>query len=216
MAGLYQGVFVMWDDATGTAWSHLEGRALSGPLVGDQLRILPLQTTTWASWVAEHPDTTVPSLDTGYGYRRTGIGGAGLSSTFRDTLSDVDARLPENELVIGVLAGDEAKAFPVQQAPVDRPMQDKVGGVPVVIFEDAGGIPALAYHRLLSDGTVLDFTRREDRATVDLQTGSVWNSSGVAIEGELAGVRLAFVTSFFTEWYGWAAFNPSTSIYEGS
>ena len=37
---------------------------------------------------------------------------------------------------------------------------------------------------------------------------------GLAIEGEFAGVQLAFVTSFFTEWYGWAAFHPETSIYE--
>jgi hypothetical protein len=34
------------------------------------------------------------------------------------------------------------------------------------------------------------------------------------VEGELEGVQLAFVTSFLTEWYGWAAFHPETTIYE--
>ncbi len=32
--------------------------------------------------------------------------------------------------------------------------------------------------------------------------------------GELAGLQLTFVTSFFTEWYGWAAFHPETAIYD--
>ena len=48
-----------------------------------------------------------------------------------------------------------------------------------------------------------------------MQTGTRWDSSGLAVEGDLTGVQLAFVTSFFTEWYGWAAFHPDTTIYEG-
>ena len=206
----------MWDDATGTVWSHLDGVALEGGLAGQQLEILPLQTTTWAAWRADHPDSTVPTIDTGYPYRGGAIGSGGLSSTFRDTLDGIDPRLPDNELLIGVLAGDEAWAFPLDAVPDGAPMQAVVGGVPVVILEDSLGIPSHAYHRLLSDGTTLDFARSADGAIVDVQTGSVWHPDGLALEGELAGVQLAFVTSFFTEWYGWAAFHPDTLIYEGA
>ncbi len=203
----------MLDDRTGTVWSHLDGRAVAGELEGTQLEIRALQTTTWASWLAEHPETTVPAVDTGYGYFRTTVGRAGLSRTFIETLPALDDRLAENALVIGVLAGSEARAFPLQSVPAAAPMQDVVGGVPVVILEDIGGIPSVAYHRALTDGRVLDFTRR-DGAIVDRQTGSRWNSAGLAVEGELVGVQLTFVTSFFTEWYGWAAFHPQSSIYE--
>ncbi len=69
-----------------------------------------------------------------------------------------------------------------------------------------------ALDRLLTDGRVLDFERRGD-AIYDVQTGSRWTSSGLAVEGDLAGVQLAFVTSFFTEWYGWAAFHPDSTIF---
>jgi hypothetical protein len=203
----------MIDDVTGTVWSHLDGSAVAGDLEGSQLEIRALQTTTWASWLAEHPETTVPAVDTGYGYFRSTIGRAGLSRTFLQTLPALDDRLADNTLVIGVLAGDEARAFPVRSVPATTPLQDTVGGVPVVILEDVGGIPSVAYHRLLTDGRVLDFERRYG-AIFDGQTGSRWNSMGLAVEGELAGVQLAFVTSFFTEWYGWAAFHPETSIYE--
>lgn len=212
-SGLYNGVFIMVEDHTDTVWSHLDGSAVSGSLAGTRLEILALQTTTWGSWVSEHPDTTTIDIDTGYSYReQVTLGNAGLRGSFLDTLDDVDPRLPENELVIGVLAGSGSTAFPVRSVPADAPMQETVGGVPVVILEDVEGFPSLAYHRALSDGRVLDFTR-DDGAIYDMQTGSRWDSLGIATAGELAGVQLTFVTSFFTEWYGWAAFHPDTVIY---
>jgi hypothetical protein len=203
----------MVDSGTGSTWSHLDGSALGGPLADEQLEIRPLQTTTWGSWLEEHPETTTVGIETGYSYRNVvRLGREGLRGGFIATLEQIDPRLPEGELVIGVLAANAAAAFPVGRAPADAPMQGGVGGVPVVVLEDAEGRPSLAYHRVLSDGRVLDFERR-DGAITDVQTGSRWDSSGLAVEGELAGVQLAFVTSFFTEWYGWAAFHPDTTIY---
>jgi hypothetical protein len=205
----------MWDDATGSVWSHLDGVALGGPSAGRQLEILPLQTTTWGAWVEAYPETTVPEIDTIWraAYREPVLGRDSLTALFLDTLGELDERLDRGELVIGVLAGAEALAFPIESSLEDAPMQAEVGGVPVVVLEDDDGIPSLAYHRALSDGRVLDF-RREGGGIVDVQTGSIWNASGRAVSGELAGVQLTFVTSFFTEWYGWAAFHPETSIYD--
>ena len=203
----------MVDDHSGGAWSHLDGSALNGPLDGEQLDILPLQTTTWGAWLEQHPHSTTVDIATGYRYReRVNLGAAGLRGGFADTLGEIDPRLPESELVIGVLAGAGSEAFPLDRIPALAPMQDSVGDVPIVILEGSDGIPSLAYHRMLTDGRVLDFERR-DGAIYDAETGSRWNASGLAVEGELAGVQLAFVTSFFTEWYGWAAFHPDTTIF---
>ena len=153
-------------------------------------------------------------LDSGYQDRYwfdLPIGAPGLSRSFLATLDGIDELLPENALVIGVLAGSAAQAFPLAATPADAPLQAEVGGVSVVILEDEAGLPSLAYHRALTDGRVLDFVRREG-AIYDRQTGSRWSASGLAAEGELAGVQLTFVTSFLTEWYGWAAFHPETGI----
>ncbi len=205
----------MVDNGTGSTWSHLDGSALSGLLAGEQLEIRPLQTTTWGAWLEEHPETTTVAIETGYSYGNVvRLGREGLRGGFVDTLDEIDPRLPESELVIGVLAANDAAAFPIGRVPANAPMQDSVGGVPVVVLEDAEGIPSLAYHRVLTDGRVLDFERRDGTIT-DVQTGTRWDSSGLAVEGDLTGVQLAFVTSFFTEWYGWAAFHPDTTIYEG-
>ena len=153
-------------------------------------------------------------LDSGYQDRYwfdLPIGAPGLSRSFLATLDGIDELLPENALVIGVLAGSAAQAFPLAATPADAPLQAEVGGVSVVILEDEAGLPSLAYHRALTDGRVLDFVRREG-AIYDRQTGARWSASGLAAEGELAGVQLTFVTSFLTEWYGGAAFHPETGI----
>ena len=161
---------------------------------------------------APPPQTTTVGIDTGYSGRNVAsLGREGLRGGFIATRDGIDTRLSEGALVIGVIAGDGAVAFPIDAAPTSAPMQDSVGGVPVVVLEDSNGDPALAYHRLLTDGRVLDFERR-DGAIYDVQTGSRWASSGLAVEGELTGVQLAFVTSFFTEWYGWAGFHPDKPV----
>ena len=110
----------MIDAETGTVWSHLDGMALSGAQAGTQLDVRPLQTTTWGAWVDQYPDTTVPHADTGYRYGRGNIGSPALGSTFLDTLDGVDDRLAVNELVIGVLAGTESRAFPLAELPPTR------------------------------------------------------------------------------------------------
>lgn len=226
-AGLYNGVFTMLDAETGSVWSHLDGRAITGPLQGTQLRLVPLANTTWGAWLAEHPASTTPDLAatglewllryeqaTGRPFRdAVALGDPGIGDSFRSTLASIDPRRSENELVIGVLVADQARAFPLASRPRDRPFEDSVGGTPIVILEDADGMPTLAYHRVLSDGRALSFERRGE-AVHDRETGSRWLADGVAASGPLAGVQLTFVTSFLSEWYGWAAFHPDTSIYE--
>ncbi len=44
-------------------------------------------------------------------------------------------------------------------------------------------------------------------------TDSRFDLNGRATAGPLADSRLPFVTSFVSEWYGWVAYHPQTSIY---
>ena len=56
---LYKSDLVMYDRATGTFWSQLEGRAIVGPLAGRTLERLPLDVLPWRAWRELHPDTLV-------------------------------------------------------------------------------------------------------------------------------------------------------------
>ena len=73
---------LMYDRNTDTVWNAITGEPAFGPLTtsGVLLDVLPVVVTDWASWLAEHPDTSVLSLDTGF--RRNYTNGAAYSDYF--------------------------------------------------------------------------------------------------------------------------------------
>jgi hypothetical protein len=66
---LHNGNLVMYDRSEGTTpslWCQLQARAIAGPSAerGARLRVVPdVNLTTWAEWLARHPDTTVIDAD---------------------------------------------------------------------------------------------------------------------------------------------------------
>jgi hypothetical protein len=63
---LYKQNLLFFDRETDTLWSQIKGQAVTGPLAGSSLRLLPVAMTTWGSWKTEHPETVVLSFQTGY------------------------------------------------------------------------------------------------------------------------------------------------------
>lgn len=215
-SGLYNGLFVMTDDQTGSVWTHFDGTVLQGPLAGDgvALELEPIVHVPWSDWLADHPDTLVPTWFTGFEerYRDITPGGGGLSAYFESTLVHEDDRLGVGELVLGVNVGADYRAYVLASVAYDGPVAiaDELGGSPVVVFADAAANYGLAFCASI-DGTTLEFDVA-DGAWVS-GDGTRWNAAGTAVAGPRAGEQLAFVTSFVTEWYGWSGYYPSTSIY---
>ena len=50
---------VLVDEETGTLWSPQTGEAISGPLAGEQLAVLPERFTYWFAFVAAFPKAKV-------------------------------------------------------------------------------------------------------------------------------------------------------------
>lgn len=63
---LYQRNVLFYDRQTDSLWSQLLSQAVTGPMAGKRLTMLPAENTTWGEWKAEHPDTKVMSYNTGY------------------------------------------------------------------------------------------------------------------------------------------------------
>lgn len=213
--GLYNGLFVMADRQTGSVWTHYDGSILTGPLAGQgkALEIQPIVHTTWEDWLATYPNTTVldwyPEFESRY--RSIDPGRDGLGPQFQDTILNWDERLAQNELVLGVNVGSEYRAYVL--ADFGGGMQiveDTLGGVPIVLFVETDTDFGLAFESTVN-GDLISFEVEGDRI-VD-SVGSEWNISGKAINGPSAGGQLTFVTSFVTEWYGWAAYHPQTTIF---
>jgi hypothetical protein len=219
-AGLYNGLFVMRDRETSSVWTHYDGTVLTGTLAGQgtQLQIKSMAHTTWERWLEDHPETLVlapiDEYRPWYGNAQWGdavIGAAWFGRLFSDTLINDDDRLPGNKLVLGVGVGDEFRAYPLPAIGPLTVIHDELGGHPIVTFLDPASLFGLAF------SAVVDGDQREfevvDGEVYDTE-GNRWRLDGVATTGPDQGASLEFVTSFVTEWYGWAAYHPETSIYE--
>ena len=65
---LYRSNKLMYDKATESLWSTIEGKPVVGPLTAENIELAthPVVTTTWGEWKKQHPTTKVLSLETGH------------------------------------------------------------------------------------------------------------------------------------------------------
>lgn len=63
---LYKRNLLFFDRQTDSLWSQLLSEAVTGPLAGSHLAMLPAENTTWEAWRTAHPNTLVQSFNTGY------------------------------------------------------------------------------------------------------------------------------------------------------
>jgi len=219
---------VMWDRQTESWWQQLSSEAVVGKLAGKKLEVLPSQTLSWADFRKRYPQGDVLSRDTGTerDYGRNPYQGYDDPDSPPFLLDgETDDRLSPKERVAAVTAGEETVVVPFSRLEKEPVVNEQVAGKPVVVFFKRGVVSALdagsisdskdvgtaaAFERV-ADGRTLDFERREDRY-VDRQTGSSWDITGRAVEGELRGERLPAVRHDEQFWFALAAFVPDARI----
>ena len=116
---LYESSKLMFDAKTNSLWSTLQGEPVIGQLAnsGITLEFQPVVTTTWGEWRADHPQTSVLSLQTGY-HRDYGEGVAYhdyfATQELMFPVSRTDLRLRNKDEVLGIrLPGKKPLAFSV-------------------------------------------------------------------------------------------------------
>jgi hypothetical protein len=217
----------MFDDATFTLWSQLTGEGGVGELAGEALVRYPAQIVGFADARAAEPDALVLSRDTGfdrsYG-RNPYVGYDEIGSPAFLFQGDADGRLEPKARVITV-DGAEPVAYPFDHLATHRVVHDVVAGAPLVLFWSAGTATALGGAVIANaedvgavgvfhpeaDGRRLTFTATAD-GFVDAETGSLWDVTGRARSGPLAGQVLEAVAHDNTLWFAWAAFRPDTDV----
>ena len=107
--GLYNGLFLLRDEESGTFWDHLTGEAVYGPLVGSALEVSNLTQTTVAQVLGRDSGALVALSDramrTDEQMALTGLLsriGAGLNRMFRSTVKEQDNRRPTMDLGMGI------------------------------------------------------------------------------------------------------------------
>lgn len=219
LTGLIGMNFVMKDRQTGSRWQQAAGEAIAGPLRGKRLELYPFLLTTWKEWRQRHPETLalVPEPQRTAQYERAsravGRRGRGVGPRLRKLLRE-DDRLPPHEQVIGLEVGGGHKAYPLARLKQQGVVNDRVGDEAVLVVYAAGSETTTAFSRQVG-GRVLSFRPLEASPLrlTDAETGSVWNSYGECLRGELKGQKLTPLIPLPSFWFSWAEFFPQTELY---
>ena len=128
---LYNSDVLLYDRGTDSLWSQIAQTAISGPLKGAELELVPTAHTSWADWRQRHPDTRVLSTDTGHrrDYGRDPYAGYADSAAVMFPAGNLDRRYHPKALVIGLTLDGTAKAYPFEElAAADTPLRDRLAG----------------------------------------------------------------------------------------
>ena len=227
---LFRSNKLMYDRQTNTLWNQLTGEPVLGDLVGRDLtlRRLPVVLTSWADWLATHPQTLV--LDINTGFDRTYTPGAAYGGYFAgdDVWFPVWQRsdlLADKAQVFAVLVDGLPQAYPLQTLQAARVVNDTVNGQdlllvaapePVTVSGDslrggevsyAAGSAVRAY---ATEGE--QFAPGGTADTVVDESGRLWQVTEEALLGP-EGESYDRYPGHLAYWFGWFAFFPQTGVY---
>ncbi len=213
--GLYNGLFLMRDEESGTYWDHMTGEAVYGPLVGSTLEVSYLMQSTVAQVLGRDSEALIALSDQGRAMRTDeqmtlggllGSIGGRLSRLFSSTVEEEDDRRPTMDLGMGIWDGEEARYYPYDRITADgNAVLDNFAGRRVVVYLDPSAY-ALAAAYIDADGITWEdkVLRFSDGSYIE---GGVFHDTS----GERAQIERP--RQVFTRWYGFALTFPETEIY---
>jgi hypothetical protein len=144
---LYNSNLVMYDQLTDTYWQQIDGKAIVGELVGQELTALSIDTVVWRDFKAVYTDAEVLSQDTGMEKCLLGrcYGEDPYGSYYEDSylifpVENEDDRIHPKTIIFGIEINGMYKAYKEEDLIVLGKIEDKVNGVPLRIERDAAGI----------------------------------------------------------------------------
>ena len=225
---------VMFDRQTESWWQQLTAEAVVGEYTGTGLEVLPTGILSWAEARRTYPDAPVLSRETGADRDYGSSPYPGYDEPDSDPFlldEEADGRLPAKTRVTAVSTGKaSAVVYPLETIRRQAPLNDRVDGRPIVILHDPAVVSVLDQAGISASrevGASAVFDRRVDGRTLsfeadsrpglvrDRQTGSLWDMSGNAVEGDLAGSRLRRVAADDQFWFAIAAFYTDVEIRPG-
>ena len=222
---MYQSNKLMYDRNTETLWHQFRGEPVVGPLAGSgiKLEVIPNTLTTWGAWLADHPDTTVLSNDTGVypaeRYRPESDSGSVYFSyrNAEDTMFPVaqrDDRLATKDQIFGLLFDGSPKAYALADLARSPVINDRVGSQSLAIVTPDQGAGPRAYERGVSQAFFPKAPEADGPFSVVDESGVEWTVEEDALVSTSDQTqRLKRLPSRDAFWFGWFAFYPQTELY---
>ena len=128
-----------------------------------------------------------------------------------------EASWGDDESVIGVVRGKEARAYPIAILVWHELVNDELGGDPILVSFCPLCGTALVFDRRLQGRArkfgVSGLLYRSDLLMYDRETESLWSQIGAnAVTGALMGQSLELLRSRITTWKAWREAHPETTV----
>ncbi len=221
---------IMWDRQTETWWQQATGEAIVGRHAGVFLRPLPMSVLSFGDFRRAFPDADILTEETGFSflYGTNPFPNYDQGSSPKFFLWRPDGRLPALERVIALSSADENLAIPFTLLAEVTLATIEFAGTRVVVLwapgtlsplddfqiADSRDIGSAAAYLPEVDGRSLTLVPEGPGRFRDEETGSLWDVTGLAVSGPLAGSRLPPFDHGSPFWFAWAAFNPQAPIWE--
>jgi hypothetical protein len=217
---LYNTNIIPYDRKTGSNWSQQQMQCVNGVRAGERPVTTNLLEVRWSDAKVLFPDAIVTSDRTGFSRNYTAYPYGDYRTNDDNIIFPVandDDRLNNKERVLGVIEGEEAKAYRFESFTSNRftMIEDEFAGRQLVVVGSRSPEMMNIFDRQQADGTVLDLTLATTGGTNVLtdQEGNVWNILGLAVSGPRTGEKLASPTAMMGYWFSWGAFYPGLEIY---
>ncbi|MGF1475658.1 MAG: DUF3179 domain-containing protein [Geminicoccaceae bacterium] len=213
---LYRSNKLMYDQETNSLWNQFTGKPVVGPLTdsGIELSILPVTITSWEAWLADHPDTTVIDVETGY--RRDYGSGVAYREYFASPDLMFPAMLEDDALrvkdrIFGVRLPGGAKAWPLEAFADSAVINDTVGFNHLVLVGDASTSTVRAYER----GQDQTFAQGDRPGVLTSEAGEEYRVTEGALVPTKGGEEIPRVPGHVAYWFAWAGYlGDATELYE--
>lgn len=202
--GLVNSSLVMQDKETDSYWSIMKGSSTAGQFSGTPLVELPVsEKTSWADWVAKHPDTKVLSVNGAEhardGYERYWDDPKG----FRGQSAD-DKRLETKAPIFAFEHG--GNRFAVAHDTFEGGHVVDLGdGALLFLYRGEGAATFKSSAAFLSRAGFV----QDGGAWTELESGAKFDPATGKFDGEVEPML-----GFDTFWYNWSLNNPNTEVLE--
>ena len=215
--GLYDGLFLMYDQESGSHWNHMTGEAVRVPLKGEVLPIENVLHTTVAQVLAEHPDALLAWSEHPSAIQRSGDGGGtlgrllsrirGVPQMFPATMGDEDDRRDRMEMGLGIWDEDLARYYPMPVVQAwNNALFDTFGGDNLLIYYDPSA-HALMAERTDASGATWDGSTLLLSNGDRIEDGILFGPDGSRKERNRP-------LQVFTRWYGFSLTFPEPEVFD--
>jgi hypothetical protein len=157
----------------------------------------------------------IPESELRRGASKDGIP-AITTPVFASDWSSVDATLDDEESVIGVVVGDEARAYPLAVLNWHEVVNDDFGGPLLVTYCPLCGSGVVADREVAGEVRTFGVSGllwQSDLVMYDAESESLWSQLlATAIRGPLTGTELALRPSTMATWGEWRREHPKTQV----